>query len=84
MLRSLVLAGLLILGAAASASAGSIAETNSAPAPAADQSEHWCDSDFGPWQPGTLQIDERDRIPGPSEQGPRFNQAPAQGDCALA
>ena len=86
MLRSLALAGLLAVGTTASALAEvSTAEEAAAPAaPSAGQSEPGCNGGLGPWQPGTLQVDERERAPLPTERGTRVERAPAPADCALA
>ncbi len=86
MLRSLALAGLLAVGTTASALAEvSIAEAPTAtPVPSAGQSVPGCHGGLGPWLPGTLQVDERERAPLPAEGGVQVERAPAQADCALA
>ena len=86
MLRSLALAGLLAMGTTASALAAvSTAEVTTPPlAPSAGQSEPGCRGGLGPWLPGTLQVDDRERAPLPAERGARVERAPAPADCAIA
>ena len=86
MLRSLALAGLLAVGTTASALAqDSMAKAPMAtPVPSAGQSDPGCRGGLGPWLPGTLQVDERERAPLPAEGGTPVERAPAPADCALA
>ena len=75
MLRSLALAGLLALGTTASALAGISTAAAATPSQSAGQSEPGCRGGLGPWQPGTLQVDDG---------APRAQGAPTAADCALA
>ena len=83
MLRSLALAGLLTVGMTAPALAEGSTAAAAPPAPSAGQSAPRCHGGLGPWLPGTLQVDDRERAPLPAERGTRVERAPAAGDCAL-